>query len=219
MIADGISFVTTDKTLTDHGLSLVRDQDCAVWRGIKGDDICTDADSRSGDIMVSELPDISSGGVAGGLENQKPDSSATLMASTKDNSGDISADDFDAENINIAPAPVSDEVPIVPAEARLVKEQLPQPGAETVNPETGGTFYVIASYYKAQDAQRFARQQTNLNSRVLSGTAKGKSVYRVAVGPVTDRQSTKRHLLKSGYHDTWALKQQNPTVIEIASLE
>lgn len=38
--ADGIAYLTTEKSVTDHGLSLVAGKDCALWRGIKGEEIC-----------------------------------------------------------------------------------------------------------------------------------------------------------------------------------
>ena len=47
---DGLSVVTTQKSLTDHGLSLVSDQDCAVWRGFTEGKIC-----RDNDIQVEVL--------------------------------------------------------------------------------------------------------------------------------------------------------------------
>ncbi len=37
---DGISLVTTQKSLTDHGLSAVAQKDCALWRGVTGEGIC-----------------------------------------------------------------------------------------------------------------------------------------------------------------------------------
>jgi len=39
---DGLSVITTQKSLTDHGLSLVSDQDCALWRGLTDGEICRD---------------------------------------------------------------------------------------------------------------------------------------------------------------------------------
>ena len=44
LFANGVSLLTTEKTLGDHGLSAVAGQDCAVWRGLKGENICHDND-------------------------------------------------------------------------------------------------------------------------------------------------------------------------------
>ncbi len=42
---DGISFLATEKSLTDHGISMVAQKDCALWRGLKGDQVCSDYDA------------------------------------------------------------------------------------------------------------------------------------------------------------------------------
>ncbi len=54
---EGVSILTTERALVDHGASLVAQKDCAIWRGIKGEAICMDGDpviplamkARSGD--------------------------------------------------------------------------------------------------------------------------------------------------------------------------
>jgi len=40
---DGLSVITTQKSLTDHGLSMVSNQDCAIWRGFTEGEICRDS--------------------------------------------------------------------------------------------------------------------------------------------------------------------------------
>ena len=37
---DGASVLATDKTIADHGLSLVAGQDCSIWRGLRDGDVC-----------------------------------------------------------------------------------------------------------------------------------------------------------------------------------
>ncbi|MEX2449598.1 MAG: hypothetical protein WD407_01970 [Rhodospirillales bacterium] len=39
---DGISYIATKKSMTDHGISLARSQDCALWRVVKQDEVCVD---------------------------------------------------------------------------------------------------------------------------------------------------------------------------------
>jgi hypothetical protein len=38
--ADGVSYVATGKSVSDHGISAATGRDCAVWRIIKGEPIC-----------------------------------------------------------------------------------------------------------------------------------------------------------------------------------
>jgi hypothetical protein len=253
LIADGISVVATDKTLTDHGLSIVAEKDCAVWRGIKGEDICKQSDDLSGQIMVSELPDHTAKPVetadeepaeplAVEAETFAP-SAAPLLSEPAVEPADepelaaLDENDFDSGAISFSQVSAEDVEPEIVENIVIIEKPksappLPQtrvfelaPVKPNVRPDTtgkGGTFYVIASYHRAADAERFARKQSRLETTVLSGTAKGKSVYRVAVGPVTkpQRRSTKEQLTRSGYRDVWKLKLKKPTVIvEVASLE
>ena len=39
---DGVSFITTKKTISDHGISIVSKRDCAIWRSIVARDVCHD---------------------------------------------------------------------------------------------------------------------------------------------------------------------------------
>jgi len=42
---DGISYIATDKSLTDHGLSMATEKDCALLRTFKGEEICVEGDA------------------------------------------------------------------------------------------------------------------------------------------------------------------------------
>ncbi len=50
--ADSISLVASDKTLSDHALSAVADEDCALWRVVTDEEICID-DGGPIDVMVA----------------------------------------------------------------------------------------------------------------------------------------------------------------------
>ncbi len=39
-VLDGVSYVATGKSVTDHGISMVAGRDCATWRLIKGQSPC-----------------------------------------------------------------------------------------------------------------------------------------------------------------------------------
>ena len=47
---DGISYVATKKSLTDHGFSIVTQQDCAMWRIMKQEEICVKYENSSAAI-------------------------------------------------------------------------------------------------------------------------------------------------------------------------
>ncbi len=55
-VVDGIAYLTTEKSVTDHGISLVVRKDCALWRGIKGEKICQDEDETALAAAAAEGP-------------------------------------------------------------------------------------------------------------------------------------------------------------------
>ncbi len=55
-VADGIAYLTTEKSVTDHGISLVARKNCALWRAIKGEKICQDEDETALAVAAAEGP-------------------------------------------------------------------------------------------------------------------------------------------------------------------
>ncbi len=56
---DGISYVTTEKSVADHGLSIVANKDCALLRGILTEEghICRDFDDAATGVAVASADD------------------------------------------------------------------------------------------------------------------------------------------------------------------
>jgi hypothetical protein len=224
-IADGISLVTTDKTLGDHGLSAVTNRDCAVWRAVNGEDICRDEEPGDSPVMVADA------GSDAAIESE--DLSPIVAPANRL---------VDAEDVNLvrtlkieiaslepiesptAQAFFSDlkEAPIASAApaAKTSPSESPILTPAAVKPE-GGTFFVIASFSRLPGATRFARRHTALATQVIAGTTKGKTVYRVATGPIgkSQRPAMRAKLADSGFDDAWTLKLKAPkVVVELAAL-
>jgi hypothetical protein len=53
---DGISYLTTDKTIADHGLSQIAGQDCKMMRSLQGNDICKEEPLDEDIIETATLP-------------------------------------------------------------------------------------------------------------------------------------------------------------------
>lgn len=49
---DGISLLMTEKSVTDHGISIVAQKDCAIWRGVVDGELCRD-DAET-DVMIAD---------------------------------------------------------------------------------------------------------------------------------------------------------------------
>lgn len=203
LFADGLSFFATEKTLGDHGLSAVAGQDCAVWRGLNGENICRDNGTETAATGTEEPASASS--------------QSNVMVEDAMADAPVEAEDvYDWGADEPKATPKTPEVAAVQEPSRATPE--PAPTETTLK---GGTFYVIASYRRIGYARRFASGQEGLAVKVLTGTARGLSVYRVAVGPVAkaDHPSTHARLLEAGFHDVWALDLKNPKeAVELASL-
>ncbi|MBT6095485.1 MAG: hypothetical protein HOH04_11430 [Rhodospirillaceae bacterium] len=313
LVADGVSYMTTDKTLTDHGISAVTQKDCALWRTVEGKDICrNDADS---DIVQTALADTESVDASDDLPEQ------VALAAGGENNTNVptgqKTDDLLSEKRVVVPAPVKpattpattneplkpldtdkmilgapetipETIPeIIPeatpsrapiqtatliakraeapavapmaltpiavakvetpsrTEKMVARNVVPTPPTQTravpapallartvsakasdtqaseAGPKQNRTYYIIASYHRQADAERFSGRHTSFNPLVLEGRAKGRRVFRVAVGPIalTARTTTRTELREAGFNDTWKLSLKAPKVVtELASL-
>lgn len=52
-VIDGMSLIGTGKTVTDHALSAATEEDCALWRVVRGEAICTQPAGRT---VMAEAP-------------------------------------------------------------------------------------------------------------------------------------------------------------------
>lgn len=216
-VADGISLATTEKTLTDHAISAVAQRDCAVWRGLKGDDICREA--VSGPVLAaadgerdeeSPEPDEILIAVADAAERGSPADASSPPQSAADQPAEALA------NFDVAAGGPPDEI-------FLINLAPPQPAPLPITKPspvvTGGTFYVIASFSRQKNAARFAGGQKELAPRVLAGTARGRPVFRVAVGPIakSQRNRVRARLKRAGFKTAWPVHLTRPRlVIEVA---
>lgn len=53
--ADGVSYIATGKSVSDHGISAVTGRDCALFRIIKGKSICKDEPAQRADPAPVEI--------------------------------------------------------------------------------------------------------------------------------------------------------------------
>lgn len=78
---DGFSYVSTGKSVTDHAISAVTAKDCAMLRGLKGDEICS-----NNAVEVAMLPD-------GTLVANADDAASEIKTGTQD----VAFQEFSAE--------------------------------------------------------------------------------------------------------------------------
>jgi len=275
LFADGVSYLTTEKTLTDHGISAVADQDCALWRGIEGEDICRDPDAAPADegvqTALAELSTLEPAYGAGvtstddsdlpmelsqpawkapappkepgtriamlGKEMRsgpgaapEPAEPEQLILGTAEAKSDMTVKRIEPplenpsepmiETAALAPAPIAPLPPVVKVRTETVMPPTKATAPVKATP-AGASYVIIASYHRAEDAARFSKRSAKWKPQVLEGTAKGRQVFRVAVGP-WERKSAGRQakqLRKAGFKGAWRLTLRKPIVeTEMAAL-
>ena len=87
--------------------------------------------------------------------------------------------------------------------------------AEPNGKPRSGIYFVVASFNREGPALTFIARNTSkksLAARVLACTAKGRTVFRVAVGPVTkpDRPVLRARLSEAGFKGSWPLTFKAP---------
>jgi cell division protein FtsN len=189
---DGISLLATKKSLTDHGISMATQKDCALWRGIKGDEICSTY-GDSGTIAVAAADTAGIGDEVVALDVVSEDAAAAV-AEIETASG----------TPEIAPAIIAKVQPeskdgqsLLTAGVRIWSDRL-----------DADMYYVIGSFSSRDNARRLISKHSDLGPAVMASRLDGVESYRVAVGPFNGDQRRDMHLRlkKSGISNAWAMR-------------
>ncbi|HJP53212.1 MAG: SPOR domain-containing protein [Rhodospirillales bacterium] len=238
LVADGISLFTTEKTVSDHGISMAMDKDCAVWRGLGGDEICKD--EAKGTMMTAlQSGPAASPAAAGPSESsaaagrwvytqvesvEKEVLSAIPAAAVKPSSDPrrpaarqpafvlalAESNSFAAFDAATA-ASIANNV-------KTAKQARPaaaaKPGqASQGGGEKGGLHFVLASFSIRGNAEKLVRLNAGLSPKVVTVKVKNRAMHRVVVGPFTPerRKTTRKRLADSGFASAWGIRLQPAT--------
>ncbi|MBL6945478.1 MAG: SPOR domain-containing protein [Rhodospirillales bacterium] len=215
---NGVSYVTTEKSITDHGLTAIAKKDCAVWRGLVGNQICTDSEEPPVVVATIETkpepePDISSLAkfetAAGGLEPPHPDPIADEVQIVSGKPENVPVPDKRAVFVP-APRKPTFQIPIESMIARAKAK--PSPAMElpprAANLTTAGVFFVIGSFAEIDNATSLMNRHGDLDPVMVTAKMDGRDLYRVAVGPFgkTKLKTARRVLTRAGIFDAWAIR-------------
>jgi len=243
---DGISVLVTKKSVTDHGISLIAEKDCAIWRGVVEGQLCRD--EIEPDVLVAEnvgKPVLGAGFTANPTKRPAvataPVSSHTPPAQQvvadqrkagvkfshamsriepPETSVPASAPELSETAENRVMVPVAVRVEPVPQPVKLAKWN-PPTEPKYLDPEpTKGIYFVIGSFRNHDNAARLSTRHKDLTTTVIMAKLGNKNIYRVVVGPVQDgKEKTVHKILRhAGLVDTWAMRV-NPDDWTISDLQ
>lgn len=179
--ADGFSYASTGKSVTDHGVSYVMKEDCALWRGLVDGRICIEEAGGNG----------KTGPAVGVAYSARAGTSEARIGPIPESL----AFDFGTKR----PAPM------------VQKAALPSPGAEedvaASAAQAPGTYLVLASFPDLLSARDLVEQRASLSPAIMSADVKGRHYYRVIVGPFksAETRAVRAQLAAAGHDDIWLL--------------
>ncbi len=236
LVADGISLFTTEKTVSDHGISMAMDKDCAVWRGLGGDEICKDKGTmmtvlRSGPAASPAAAGPSESSAPAGrrfytqvasVEKEilseipaaaaKPSSNPRRLAARQPAFVLALAESnsfaaFDAA----AAARIANDVKTAKQARPAATAKYGQ--ASQGGGEKGGLHFVLASFSIRGNAEKLVRLNAGLSPKVVTVKVKNRAMHRVVVGPFAAerRKTTRKRLADSGFASAWGIHLQPAT--------
>ena len=229
---DGISYVMTEKSMTDHGLSAVAQKDCAVWRGVTAGELCREWQDGGGILMVDKSVTNPPEATAGFEPRARMDiltrapklddsqhSGDQMMNLVTDSSSvtePVGVADLTQPVRNFAaPTPnllVRESIALSAAQKRSARQALSvsMTRVDSRSEPASGVYFVIGSFRKFGNARALASRHGVLVPAVLSANLNGAPVYRVVVGPaVSGREKyLHRRISEMGLRDTWAIRVQ-----------
>ncbi|MDP7652627.1 MAG: SPOR domain-containing protein [Rhodospirillales bacterium] len=225
---DGLSYLATQKSVADHGISLATKKDCSILRGVTQKQFCVDgvpsdtavaaADDggdadigTSGDgettvMAIADADSLNEFETAAGPAPDLPNSVPTVAPKSEY---------AKAESPESAPtmAPTGTrrlvkENPAIAKLAAAVPPRRPQWQLRTVKAPVGpGFYYVVGSFLYLDNAQSLANDHASLAPTIVEARLDGETHFRVVVGPFerSRGKDLRRQLRRAGITDAWAI--------------
>ncbi len=232
---DGVSYLVSGKSVTDHAISEVASQDCALFRVVQERSICQDFVIDDGAAFVGAVspseavfalvltpaddPLVVPAEIASFVEGFEP--GIVSVAEPIDATGYAQAsvrwtEEVPAENTaNIAAKIMEDHGRFASAapKSRPAYQvvEVVAPVVIVAAPSTPHFVSVIGSFKYRDNAESLARRHAALNAQVHVVEAEGRTWHRVVVRAPLDA------VQRAGFEDAWILKQQAPGLVQMAA--
>ncbi len=215
---DGVSYVMTEKSITDHGLSVVAQKDCAVWRGVTEGELCREWNEDE-DTFLASISGLADGPFPS-IEGNGMRSLTTPISISNDTKISYFRQDIlpvtkPSQHVSITSKDFDEnQKPMIRGLDSQVK-RLASASPKTIflnplNEPVAGIYFVIGSFRNYGNARNLASKQGLLLPTVLTAKLKKSSIYRVVVGPVEPgaEKALYKKIAGVGFQDIWAIRVQ-----------
>ncbi len=185
LAADGVSYAMSGRTVSDHALSYAVQEDCAVYRVVKGESICHPEQSETALSLTHTAA----------LQDETPTSLEPVVGGGATSFSQSLATDTVASDV-VAPA---DHVKTLEAVAKPARDSWAR-WAYRGGSDVAVTFLALGSYRFRTNAVRTAMQYETYSPRIVITYLQGQNYYRVVVGPYSDADiaDAKTDLIQAG---------------------
>lgn len=184
--ATGFSYMTTGKGISDHAVSAVAEQDCAIHRIALGEEICSETDDK-GSVVVENSPATVAPAVDQSADRLR-DSMIKLAKSTDTNqqTARLAASQPPANN---ALAAIADTLNNLSGRGEIE--------SSGKHPQNG--YLVIGHYQEFTAAEKIRTEHAALGTKIRMVLREGTLLYKVTAGPFNknDAQDIEASISKS----------------------
>jgi hypothetical protein len=197
---DGFSYAASGKSLTDHAISEVMDQDCGTLRVFRGEWICRDytpEQRKKIELARAETPK----GDRRTLHVAEPDTEAL-------STGAHETALADAHSTAAKTRELQTETTVAPTHHATVPALAMLPPQRPRNDGRDESYLVLASFSGLPSAERALATYKAANPSLVSAVVDGKPMLRVVSGPYAagDLAKARSSIAKSyGIRDSWTL--------------
>lgn len=204
---EGVSVVTTKKTLTDHGMSAIAQKDCSLWRSLGDGDVCRDDDGVTAVAGLSTATDAAAIDAEPMMNN--PDESKPTPAAS------VVSVELTPTFETLPADAVSHASPVTAAGPAAVGVASVAGASSTDKPGRNSLYYVVGSFSDRHNANVMAARHREFSAFVMSADVGGRKFYRVAVGPFAKDavQPTRMRLTQAGISGAWLLPLAQDRVV------
>ena len=212
---DGISYIATKKSITEHGISFLAKKDCSILRGVTQEYFCIDGAPSATAFAALEGGDGAETGTLGDDAEFAVKSLADVdtLDSFETAAGQAPIPPISQESTpTAAPSAVLRVVKDDPAIAKLFaavpsrrpQRQLRASSASAAGP---GFYYVMGSFRYMDNAQSLADAHSSLAPTIVEALLDGGTHFRVVVGPFERSRGKylRWQLRRAGISDAWAI--------------
>ena len=228
---DGISLLATNKSVTDHGISIIAQKDCAMWRGLTKGELCKDLINDN--IMLANKGSGTED-IYGSLENPtKNPAQISLSSNEVPYTPDIIEDHSSKENVTPLSNQVNSNLSLVTKPhiseltskvmsvdnfSELQNRNSTNGSYETANGLTAkpnemqsylkkGKYLVVGSFQKASNAILLTEVHKEFPLKIIGVRLKNKNVFRVVYGPLKSGLELKvlKSIRRAGFENSWPI--------------